>query len=204
MRDGLRASIVAGELVPGSRLIEVALADEYGVSRGPVREAIRALENEGLVVRAPRIGSVVIPIDRRGADELYSLRLLMEPFAARRALERRPGPLLIRLSTALTNMRAATAESDRARLVDPDLDFHSAFFHEAEHERLLRIWETMTGPLKILIGMSNQRAPREWEANVLGHESLFAAARQGDLDAFVAELEEHLQKAQALVYADLP
>jgi GntR family transcriptional regulator of gluconate operon len=204
VRNSLRAAILLGDLEPGARLREIPLAERFEVSRGPVREAIRALEGEGLVVREPRFGSMVVPIDRRSADELYSLRLILEPFAARRALERRPVALLVRLSDALTPMRAAAAEDGRMGLVDPDLDFHTAFFRESEHERLLRIWESMAGPLQILLAMSARRAPGEWEATVLGHESIFAAAQERDGDRLVVELGEHLRRARSLVMDDLP
>jgi GntR family transcriptional regulator, gluconate operon transcriptional repressor len=199
----MREAILSGDLEPGERLREIPLASRFGVSRGPVREAIRALEREGLVVREPRMGSMVLPIDERVADELYSVRALLEPFAARRALERHPGSLVARLSDALAPMRAAAAGTDRIGLVDPDLEFHTAFFREADHERLLHIWETMRGPLKVLIATTARRAPREWEATLLGHESIFAAAEAGNPDALVAELEEHLRRARSLVIGDL-
>jgi GntR family transcriptional regulator, gluconate operon transcriptional repressor len=203
VRDTMRDAILSGDLEPGERLREIPLAARFGVSRGPVREAIRALESEGLVIREPRIGSMVLPIDDRAADELYSLRALIEPFAARRALERHPGSLVARLADAVAQMRAATAAVGRMGLVDPDLEFHTAFFVNADHERLLRLWETMKGPLKVLLATTARRAPREWEATMLGHESILAAAEVRDADTLVAGLEEHLRRARSLVLGDL-
>ena len=195
VRDGLREQIFSHQLVPGQRLFETNIAEEFGVSRGPVREAIRALEVEGLVIREPRIGSMVIPIDRRGTEELYSFREAIEVFAVRKALERNPSQLKLALADVLATMRGAGTAHGVDKVVELDITFHTAFVLAADHDRLIQVWQGMTGPLRLLMGL----AARLGTTNVSGHNKLFDAVTAGDADACAECLRDHIGIAYGAV-----
>jgi DNA-binding GntR family transcriptional regulator len=188
VRDGLRQQILSLQRAPGDRILEVQIAEEFGVSRGPVREAIRALEGEGLVIREPRIGSMVVPVDERSAEELYSMRQVIESFAARRALERSPTQLVTMLTGAIDEMDTAIAERVPEDLVEADVAFHTAFIVASNHDLLLQAWEGMTGLMKILMGLS----ARAGITNVDGHSLDVDAVRKRDAELCVQRLSEHL------------
>ncbi|HEX7299136.1 MAG TPA: GntR family transcriptional regulator [Solirubrobacteraceae bacterium] len=199
VRDGLRQQILSLQRAPGDRILEVQIAEEFGVSRGPVREAIRALEGEGLVIREPRIGSMVVPIDERSAEELYSMREVMEAFAVRRALEQRPTQLLTTLSGTLGEMETAVSEGAAEALVESDVAFHTAIIVASNHDLLLQAWEGMTGLMKILMGLS----ARAGITDVDGHNLVIDAVRMRDADLCVQRLNEHLGIARANVMSRL-
>lgn len=200
--DTLRERILSGSLRPGERILEVPLAEELGLSRGPIREALRALVAEGLIVREPRIGSIVVPIDAEAADEVYTLRAALETFAVRRALAR-TDDLALQLWVPLEQMRSALRQEHLDRILEPDLRFHSAIVEAAEHRRLLRTWQGLVGPLRILIGLTARRGSAEHKASLLGHEEIYERVRAGDVEGTVASLTLHLDTARSMVLSYL-
>ena len=129
--DQLRAAIVEGELAAGSWLRELEISRELGVSRAPVREALRALEQDGLVVSYPYRGVQVVGVDVAEAIELFTpLRITIESFAARRicrrAFEGRRAGALCGLRAAIAQGDAAAERGQRRAIVAADLAFHGA------------------------------------------------------------------------------
>src|SRR5919202_6686418 len=102
--DHLKQAILAGEIQPGERLLETRLAKSLGVSRIPVREAIRKLEREGLIVAFPRRGVYASSLSPRDVDEVYAVRAVLEGLAARLAAEHRTEEQLGRLDTIVAEM----------------------------------------------------------------------------------------------------
>src|SRR5437764_9486653 len=105
--EALGADIIFGRIAPESRVIEEEIAERFGVSRSPVRESIRLLERDGLVVRAERRGARVSPLSRRDLDEVYTCRLALEGIAAAEAAERRQPGDVKRLQGNLSLLRRA-------------------------------------------------------------------------------------------------
>jgi DNA-binding GntR family transcriptional regulator len=112
LAEALEAAIVFGELKPAERIIEEEIAEKYGVSRSPVREALRRLEADGLVVREDRRGAYVGGISRRDLDEIYLCRLELEGLAAREAALNWRDKALARLSKRLSEMDRSFDASD--------------------------------------------------------------------------------------------
>ena len=84
----LRQAIIEGRIAPGERLVEASIAERLGVSRGPVRDAILELQRQGLVVNAPRRSAFVVEVSKDDIEEIYTLRMVLEAFAARLAAQR--------------------------------------------------------------------------------------------------------------------
>lgn len=198
-REVLRDQILSGQLHPGERILEVPLAEGLGLSRGPVREAIRVLVAEGLVVRQPRIGAMVVPIDERTVDEVYSLRLALEVFAVQRAFERDSGDLSLRLWVPLQQMRQALELERVDDVLEPDIEFHRALVEAADHTRLLSTWQGLVGPLRILLGLTARRASKEHRKSQLGHEAIYDAVKRGNAELTIECLTEHLEGARQMV-----
>jgi DNA-binding GntR family transcriptional regulator len=199
----LRERILSGQLRPGERILEVPLAEQLGLSRGPIREALRVLVAEGLVVRQPRLGAIVVPIDERSADEVYSLRVALETFAVRRAFERYQGDLSLQLLLPLEQMRQALANDEPNAVLDPDIRFHLALIEAADHTRLASTWNGLVGPVRILLGLTARRGTKEHRSSLLGHEQIYEAVKSRDLEATVASLTEHLETARLMVLSYL-
>lgn len=137
----IRDAIVHGDLTPGQRMPEVALAARLETSRGTVREALRALADSGLVEIVPRRGAFVSQLSVRAAWEITSMRALLEPYAARLALEAAgadPG-FQRQVSDAFEALRVVVTrpEADPVAVADADIAFHSAVYARCGHEMLL-------------------------------------------------------------------
>jgi len=193
--DELRSLILRGELQPGGRLLENDLADRFGVSRGPVREAIRQLEVAGLAIRTQRRGSFVAPLAVADVAEIYTLRASIEELAIRRALARPSPQTMMMLRVHLDEMRRIP-EGDQSRdLAEVDLAFHSAFYEGAAHRRLQAVWLGLADPLRLMIALTAGRSAAEHTLTITGHEEIYRAAERGDVEACVAAMHTHLKVA---------
>lgn len=135
----LRQAIITGEFVPGERLMEIALANRLGVSRTPVREAIRKLELEGLVVMIPRKGAEVARITEKDLRDVLEVRSSLEELAAGLATERLDDDSREKIQTALENFREAIVTEDNSRIADCDVEFHDTVFEATKNKRLIQI-----------------------------------------------------------------
>lgn len=135
----LRQAIITGEFVPGERLMEIALANRLGVSRTPVREAIRKLELEGLVVMIPRKGAEVARITEKDLRDVLEVRSSLEELAAGLATERLDESSREKIQSALDNFRAAIETEDNPKIADCDVEFHDAVFEATQNKRLIQI-----------------------------------------------------------------
>ena len=137
----LQAEIIHGRLTPQSRLTEEEIALRYGVSRSPVREAIRQLEADGLVVKAARRGIWVAPLSLRELDEIYSCRISLEALAAEQAANSTNMSLKQRLIQLLPSMRSAAEKGDVEEFFARDVDGSALIYQLADNatlDRLLR------------------------------------------------------------------
>lgn len=135
----LRQAIITGEFAPGERLMEIALANRLGVSRTPVREAIRKLELEGLVVMIPRKGAEVAKITEKDLRDVLEVRSSLEELAAELAAERMNDEVKEKLEKALKEFEEAIESDDNAAIADSDVDFHDVIFEATGNARLIQI-----------------------------------------------------------------
>ena len=135
----LRQAIITGEFAPGERLMEIALANRLGVSRTPVREAIRKLELEGLVVMIPRKGADVAKITEKDLRDVLEVRSSLEELAAELAAERMNDEVKEKLEKALKEFEEAIESDDNAAIADSDVDFHDVIFEATGNARLIQI-----------------------------------------------------------------
>ena len=132
----MRRRIISGELAPGVSLSEVALAESFGVSRTPVREALKQLQTEGLVEIRPRVGTFVTTPSRRELVELFEMKELLEGAAARLLAVRGRVPELDRLEQNLVEADEAVARDDRMRYAELVQEFHDLLIAGADNAKL--------------------------------------------------------------------
>jgi DNA-binding GntR family transcriptional regulator len=191
----LREAIVDNVLAPGSRLREVQLAAQLGVSRTPVREAFAQLEREGLVTIAPRVGAFVREVTLRDVDEIYSVRAALEGMAVQLAAQN-PTPLgRARLDAAVNAMRAQVEANDPAAYTRELDAFYATVMDLADNTVLHRTHDNLLGPMRRLRRIAMSRAGR-MAASYRQTVRIKDAIKRGD-PACVALMHEQLAKACA-------
>ena len=140
--ENIRQAIIDGTFSPGERLMEIQLADEMGVSRTPVREAIRKLELEGFVVMIPRRGTYVADISIKDITEIYEIRISLDILAAGLAAERITDEELEQLNGYLIEIGQHIANNDMDKIVEVDTAFHDMLYTASRNEPG-RLVETM-------------------------------------------------------------
>ena len=135
----LRQAILRGELKPGERLMEIALSNRLGVSRTPVREAIRMLELEGLVIMIPRKGAQVAQITEQDMIDVLEVRLGLEELAVRFACERITDEELEKLGEAVQEFEKSITNADLSALAEADVKFHEIIYQATHNQRLVQI-----------------------------------------------------------------
>ena len=135
----LRQAIITGEFAPGERLMEISLANRLGVSRTPVREAIRKLELEGLVIMIPRKGAQVAKITEKNLRDVIEIRTVLEEFATVLACERIIQDGISELRQAHEDFVLAVEKGDLLDIVDKDEIFHNTIFGATNNDRLITI-----------------------------------------------------------------
>lgn len=135
----LRKAILKGELQPGERLMEIQLAQRLGVSRTPVREAIRKLELEGLVLMMPRRGAIVAEITARDMEDVLEVRAVLEELAVRNACQHISENQLRDMKKAAADFKRSLEGDDLLACVETDMAFHEIIYNAAENKRLLQM-----------------------------------------------------------------
>jgi DNA-binding GntR family transcriptional regulator len=193
VREQLRERIVTGVLRPGDRLVERELAEDLGVSRVPVREAIRSLEADGfVVVQSPR-RMVVRQLSRVDVEELFDVREALEELATGLACQRADPPALRRLKRAVTEAARALAAGDISRAAEANVQFHQEIVTLAGNRLLLSMLQQLEDRLRWLF-----RQNEDWDRLLQEHRRLYEAIASGDPELARACSAEHVRVNRAL------
>lgn len=192
VRNEIRKRIIYGKLEPGQRLIEQALADEFGVSRIPVREALRMLESESLVETIPRRGVVVKVFSRQDLEHLYDVRTALEVQAFRLAAERATEKDTRKLTLLLKQVEKAMKKEDFSEVARVNVEFHEAVIEIAGNPFLSSMLEPLTGRLGLLMGQSH-----EHERQLTEHAGLAEAIAEHDADRAGAAALAHVRRSRS-------
>lgn len=187
----LRERIGSGELSPGSRIIELDVAGELGVSRSPVREALLKLSEEGLVTILPYRGALVVPLRRERLLELLEFRLALEHFALERLVQRADAAAIAELRVHLAAMRKALGDGDRLRAVDEDLAMHRTLISLAGNALVERAYESLLAQVRLYIDLTS--ATYERADDLAGeHEMLLDAIERREFLMSRKLLDAHI------------
>ena len=135
----LRQAILTGELKPGERLMEIQLANKLGVSRTPIREAIRKLELEGLVLMIPRKGAEVAQITEKNMQDVLEVRKALEELSVQLACERITPEQVEEMKMAAEDFRKVLKSGDVTKIAEADVKFHDIIFAATNNQRLITL-----------------------------------------------------------------
>ena len=197
----LRDAIRSGILKPGEWLKENDLADELLVSRTPVREAIRKLEQEGYVVTVPRRGAYVASVSIRDINEIFEIRAALEALACELAAERITEDEQERLERLLVAIGRAIEEHDMERIVRTDIEFHELLYQAARNERLLTIIGNLREQIVDAIGSGDARHARKVGAKHMenSEETLLYAIEEQERKTGTTIIKRKSKKNQEVV-----
>ncbi|MFB9835816.1 GntR family transcriptional regulator [Actinoallomurus acaciae] len=189
--DELRSAIMYGSLAPGSQLGEADLAARLGVSRGPLREAMQRLVQEGLLRSEPHRGLFVITLAEDDVEDVYLARLAIERAACRMIMARNRGEALVRLTEALDALMEAAGQRDRIAMSDADQAFHQVLVASSGSPRLERMAHTLLVEARMCLNALQEKYP-EPDDLVEEHRKLVEAINDGDEERLLRLIEEHM------------
>jgi len=202
--DAIKRAILAGELHPGQSLVETELAQLLGVSKTPVREALKTLAGAGLVTMSAYRGATVRAIDPASAAAIYDLRLLLEPEAVRRAVGHgaaeadpgqagpgRSGPGQAGWASAHAALQASDAATDQVQRSLANREFHRALYLACGNSLLVKTLDDLRDQTALVSALSWEQAP-SWQQEAAEHQAILAAARRGAATKAAALLRAHI------------
>jgi len=193
--ETLRDAIRKGILEPGERLMEVQLAEELGISRTPVREAIRKLEQEGYVIMMPRRGTYVSDISTNDVKEIFEIRSALESLAAGLAARRIEPDELETLQNLLMEIEGYIAKNDIEKIVETDIKFHGLLYKVSRNERLVNIISNLKEQLARFRTLS-MSYPGRLQETLEEHSEMVEAIANGDVSAARDAAEHHMERAE--------
>lgn len=193
--DTLREAIISGLLRPGERLMEIQLAEELGVSRTPIREAIRKLELEGFVVMVPRKGAYVAGISLKDIADVFEVRASLESLAAGLAAERITDEELEELERILVRKGEIIEHGDVTDYVNADTEFHDKLYRASRNQRLLQILSNLQDEIHRFRSVSLAYPGRMKEA-LEEHRKIVEAVADRNIARAQALAWEHIEKAE--------
>ena len=199
--ETLREAIINQTLKPGERLMEIQLADEMGVSRTPVREAIRKLELEGLVVMVPRKGAYVAGISMKDIHEVYELRSALEALAASLAAARITDEELEKMERQVLKEAEETELNNLSGIVAIDTTFHDLLYQAAHNQRLVQFINILQEQLQRFRAASLSKPGRSKTA-LDEHKKIVEALGERDARLAAKLATEHIENAEnAMIFA---
>jgi DNA-binding GntR family transcriptional regulator len=200
--ETLREAIVNGVLKPGERLMEIQLAEELGVSRTPVREAIRKLELEGFVVMIPRRGTYVADLSIKDINEVFEIRTALDVLAAGLAVERITEDELEQLERLLVEIAELIEQDDADKIVESDSQFHDILYRASRNDRLVGIINNLREQFTRFRSISIQY-PGRMQKSVEEHRRLVEAIASRDTDLAQQLAREHMENSEQTLLQDL-
>lgn len=200
--EAIVAGAARGIFLPDDRLVEAEIARDLGISRVPVREALRLLESQGIVVSTPYKGMRLMQVTNRGVAALMRVRLALETLAVKEALARPGGPERFdRLRHAADAFADAALASDPALRVMAEQEFHAELCRASGNSPLLALWQSLARQLAVVWGLALQlrdSGPRSEE-----HYMLVEALESGDETGALATLVAHIEQNAELDFETL-
>lgn len=191
--DALREAILSGRFSAGARLIEDDLARMLDVSRGPIRQALFQLQQEGLVVHQTHRGATVATVSREDVAEIYSLRTALERLAIEHAcLRATPGDLVPIEAILVLFQSTPRGTITRKKVAGYDIDFHDALFRAAHHRRLYRAWEGLRSQVMVFLLLRDALPDDYLDSWHRDHAHLLDVVRRRDVEAAKAAIDVHI------------
>ena len=193
--ETLRTAIIGGVLKPGERLMEIQLAEELGVSRTPIREAIRKLEQEGFVEMLPRRGTYVANISIKDVKDVYEIRMALDVLAAGLAAERITDTELVALKKQLIRIKNVVEMDEMEKIGEYDWEFHEVLYKASRNGRLVAIINNLREQLtRLRVTTMNYRG--RIKDTISEHELLVESIARHNVELAKRRAYEHMRNAE--------
>lgn len=196
--EAIREAIINGNLKPRERLMEIQLAEELGVSRTPIREALRKLELEGFIVMVPRKGAYVADISIKDIADVFEIRTALEGLAAGLAAERITEEELENMERCLVEKGEAIALGDIEKLVETDTKFHEAIYKASRNERLWTILNNLREQFQRL-RTTSLSVPGRMQQSLKEHREIVEAIQSRDVQLARQMAQDHIDNAENII-----
>ena len=193
--DAIRAAIMNGILQPRERLMEIQLAEELGVSRTPIREALRKLELEGFIVMVPRKGAYVADLSFKDIADVFEIRAALEGLAAGLAAERITEEELETMERLIVGKQEAINSGDIDRLVEVDTSFHELLYQSSRNDRLATIISNLREQIQ-RFRLTSLSFPGRNKESLQEHKQLLEAIQARDSQLARQLAQEHIENAE--------
>lgn len=193
--EAIREAIINGNLKPRERLMEIQLAEELGVSRTPVREALRKLELEGFIVMVPRKGAYVADFSFKDIADIFEIRAALEGLAAALAAERITDEELENMERLLVEKAEAITQQDIEKLVKVDTKFHDALYQASRNERLTTIISNLREQIQRFRSTSLAN-PGRGKISLDEHRDIVEAIQARDVQQARQAAQNHIENAE--------
>jgi DNA-binding GntR family transcriptional regulator len=201
--ERLRRTIVEGRFSPGDRLREEQLAEALDVSRGPIRDALRDLEREGLVVRRRNRGAIVASLSRADVEEVYSMRAAIEPLVCAWSARNANEADWADMQTMIDEYSDLAATATPHEAADADLRFHDIIYRSAGHRRVQRLWQDLRPQVYIFLLARKYVGTTEFrDIMIEKHRAILTAIRSRDPEAARETATRHVEASYRRVVAD--
>ena len=199
----IRVAIFDGELELGQRLVETELADQLGVSRGPVREALRLLAAEGLVVINVHRGTFVVKPTAADVEEIYTLREALEALAIRRVVELATDEEIESLEEVAEQVLSASQQKKLDQVVGLNMELHNGLFHLARHDRLSQIWSSLDSQLHLCNTIAIEWTRQDVSRGSGEHIEIVKAIKNRDAETACQIMSQHIQMGKEHILATM-
>lgn len=195
--DAILSAASRGLILPGDRVSEPDLVTRLGMSRVPIREALRILESQGIVSSEPYKGIRLMEISHQRLEQIIDVRIPLETLACRRAIEAgRNGPRELKLlNQSVDELVLMQQREDVYGFASADTDFHRVLCSLALNPVLSNLWESIARQLTVIFGLST--ISKSMESIIAEHQRLVDVFAEGDIDKMALEIEQHI-RVQAL------
>ncbi len=187
----LREAILRGDLVPGERLMELQLAAKLGVSRTPIREAIRMLEQEGLAITIPRKGAIVAGMTEKDMQDVLEIREALEELSVQVACDKITEEEVARLRENMENFEDSLKSGDLKRMAEADVEFHDVIYQATDNLKLINMLNNLREQM-YRYRVEYLKNPSNHEQLLREHEAIYRGIMEKDKDAVTEMIRKHI------------
>ncbi|KAI4452453.1 HTH-type transcriptional repressor RspR [Eubacterium plexicaudatum ASF492] len=188
----LREAILKGDLRPGERLMELQLAAKLGVSRTPIREAIRMLEQEGLAVTIPRKGAEVARMTEKNMEDVLQIREALDDLAVQVACDKMTEQQLKNLTLAMKNFENAIQTGNLSKIVAYDVEFHDIIYESTDNPKLVTLLSNLREQI-YRYRVEYLKGKENYPMLIKEHETILEALREKNKERVVEAMHSHIR-----------
>ena len=187
----LREAILRGDLVPGERLMELQLAAKLGVSRTPIREAIRMLEQEGLAITIPRKGAIVAGMTEKDMQDVLEIREALEELSVQVACDKITDEEIAELQKNMKNFEHSLKSGDLKKMAQADVEFHDVIYRATDNPKLINMLNNLREQM-YRYRVEYLKNPQNHEQLLQEHEAIYKGIVEKDKSAVTEMIRKHI------------